>query len=81
VRAILSNLQHDVPRFIIPTPRPPRRLGSTELAIAWGNSRGFTGAGGASVGVFEFGTELVAGADKSLVALLGASPGASDKPL
>jgi malate dehydrogenase (quinone) len=28
-------------------------------------------------GVLEFGTELVASADKSLVALLGASPGAS----
>ena len=28
-------------------------------------------------GVLEFGTELVAAADRSLVALLGASPGAS----
>jgi malate dehydrogenase (quinone) len=28
-------------------------------------------------GLLEFGTELVAGADRSLVALLGASPGAS----
>jgi malate dehydrogenase (quinone) len=31
-------------------------------------------------GVLEFGTELVASADKSLVALLGASPGASRPP-
>ena len=29
------------------------------------------------VGILEFGTELVPAADKSLVALLGASPGAS----